>query len=128
MTVERRTRQGDAVAAQLEGYGEFVTAQQLHDDLRHAGLQVGLATVYRRLQALAEAGRLDVIRTPEGQAAYRRCNTGHHHHLICRVCGRTVELAGEEFESWLGRMAERHGFAELDHALEVYGRCEGCRG
>src|SRR5690554_1048407 len=89
----RNTWQRAAVRDLLGRLAEFRTAAQVHDELRELGDKVGLATVYRALQAMAESGEVDVIRTPEGEAAYRRCSTGHHHHLVCRRCAATVEIS-----------------------------------
>ena len=88
----RATKQRAAVAAALDAVEDFRSAQELHDLLRHQGRSVGLTTVYRTLQGLADAGEVDVLRTPDGEAVYRRCSSGHHHHLVCRRCGRTVEV------------------------------------
>lgn len=122
----RQTRQRavirDAVAASLT----FVTAQQLHDQLRAAGSRVGLATVYRTLAAMAASGELDVIRTPDGQVAYRTCSPDHHHHLICSECGRTVEVALPRLEQLIAQLAQTHGFTEVGHHLELHGRCSAC--
>ncbi len=91
----RSTRQRAAVAAALDEVDEFRSAQELHDVLKHRGDSVGLTTVYRTLQSLADAGEVDVLRTTEGEAVYRRCSTGdHHHHLVCRLCGKAVEVGG----------------------------------
>ena len=89
--VRRHTRQRAAVVAALGRRGGFVSAQDLHAALRADGDTVGLATVYRSLQALSEDGQVDVRRTADGEALYRRCSTGHHHHLVCRSCGAAVE-------------------------------------
>ena len=64
------------------------------------GDKVGLATVYRNLQAMAADGEIDMLRTDDGEAVYRACSTGHHHHLVCRDCGRTVEVEGPTVEAW----------------------------
>ena len=81
----RSTRQRTAVADVLGRVDGFRSAQELHDLLRHDGASVGLTTVYRHLQALADAGQVDVLRTDDGEAVYRRCPTDeHHHHLVCR--------------------------------------------
>ncbi|QLQ15997.1 MAG: transcriptional repressor [Micropruina sp.] len=122
----RRTRQRAAVEQLLQEADGFRTAQELHDALRHQGATVGLATVYRTLQALADAGEVDVLRTPDGQAAYRSCSSGHHHHLVCRRCGRTVEVAAPEIEAWARRMAAEHGFSEIGHEVELSGVCADC--
>ena len=124
----RHTWQRAAVRDLLEGGEEFRTAQQIHDRLRDEGARVGLATVYRALQSMADAGEVDVIRTPEGEAAYRHCSEGHHHHLVCRDCGRTVEVEGPAIERWTDHVADQHGFSEVQHHLEIFGRCSSCAG
>lgn len=123
----RSTRQRIAVRAALERAGAFRTAQELHDEMRAAGDSAGLTTVYRALQGMAAAGEIDVLRTAEGEAIYRRCATGeHHHHLVCRACGASVEVASEEIERWAATTAELHGFSDVEHTAELYGVCGGC--
>jgi Fur family transcriptional regulator, ferric uptake regulator len=122
----RRTRQRAAVNGILAVLDEFRTAQQIHDELLHHGDRVGLATVYRTLQAMTDAGELDAIRTSDGETAYRRCTTGHHHHLVCRNCGRTVEVSGPAVETWATAVAEEHGFRDISHDLEIFGTCGNC--
>jgi Fur family transcriptional regulator, ferric uptake regulator len=125
----RTTRQRTAVAELLERVDGFKSAQDLHDLLRHDGASVGLTTVYRHLQALADAGQVDVLRTDDGEAVYRRCPTAeHHHHLVCRTCGRSVEVDGPEVEAWAARVAEQHGFTDVTHTVEVFGTCASCAG
>lgn len=120
------TRQRAAVGALLERTDDFRSAQQLHESLRDSGDTIGLATVYRTLQALAEAGEVDVLRTPEGEAAYRSCSRGHHHHLVCRSCGYSVEIHPEAMEKWASDIAEEHGFTDTGHELEIFGLCRAC--
>ena len=122
----RQTRQRRAVDEVLAELAEFRTAQQIHEELRARGGSVGLTTVYRRLQALSEAGSLDAIRVTDGETAYRRCSDGHHHHLVCRVCGRTVEVSGPAVEKWANAVAEQNGFREVSHDLEIFGTCQSC--
>jgi len=125
-TPPRRTRQRTAVDAILAGREDFRTAQAIHDDLRHLGERVGLTTVYRTLQAMTEAGELDALRTADGETAYRRCSTGHHHHLVCRSCGRTVEVSGPAVEKWANAIAAEHRFRDVSHDLEIFGTCDAC--
>ena len=122
----RPTRQRAAVAALLAGTGEFRSAQELHALLRAGGDKVGLATVYRNLQAMAADGEIDMLRTDDGEAVYRACSTGHHHHLVCRDCGRTVEVEGPTVEAWATRVSAEHGFTDVHHTLEIFGTCAGC--
>jgi Fur family transcriptional regulator, ferric uptake regulator len=125
----RNTRQGDAVDAVLAGADGFRTAQELHGELRRRGDRVGLTTVYRHLSRLAELGRADVVHTADGEAQYRLCGeaaapaSDHHHHLVCRVCGRSVEVSGPEVEAWAERVASTAGYTEVSHTLEVFGLC-----
>ena len=123
----RQTRQRTAVKAALDGRDDFMSAQQLHDLLRHQGESVGLTTVYRSLQGLAEAGEVDLLVTDDGETVYRRCSPEHHHHLVCRSCGRTVEITGPAVETWADAVAREHGFSDISHTLEVFGLCAECR-
>jgi len=122
----RPTRQRAAVAAVLAENDEFRSAQELHAILRSAGDSVGLATVYRNLQAMAAEGEIDMLRTDDGEAVYRACSTGHHHHLVCRVCGRTVEVEGPTVEAWANKVSAEHGFTDVHHTLEIFGTCGAC--
>ncbi|WP_037576565.1 Fur family transcriptional regulator [Phaeacidiphilus oryzae] len=122
----RSTRQRAAVRSALDEVNDFRSAQELYDLLRHRGDGVGLTTVYRTLQALADAGEIDVLRTDNNEAVYRRCSRGHHHHLVCRECGRTVEVEGPAVEEWADEVAAAHGFTELAHTLEIFGTCADC--
>jgi Fur family ferric uptake transcriptional regulator len=110
----------------LEELDDFRSAQDLHAMLRARGDSVGLATVYRTLQALVDDGQVDVLRGSDGEAVYRRCSPVHHHHLVCRSCGRTVEVADPPVERWAAKMAAEHGFADVQHQLEVFGTCGPC--
>ena len=124
----RNTRQRAAVVSVLAEIDEFRSAQELHDLLRQQGDSVGLTTVYRTLQALAEADEVDSLRREDGETVYRRCSQGHHHHLVCRTCGHTVEVAGPAVERWADRVAQEHGFTEVDHTVEIFGYCSACGG
>ena len=123
---ERSTRQRAAVRSLLASTDEFRSAQELHAQLRSRGQSVGLTTVYRTLQSLADAGEVDVLRTDDGESVYRRCSDTHHHHLVCRSCGRTVEVEGPAVERWAREVAREHGFADATHTVEVVGTCRDC--
>jgi Fur family ferric uptake transcriptional regulator len=123
----RLTRQQSVVAEALGGADDFTSAQDLHARLRTEGHKVGLATVYRALQTLADHGEVDVLRTDDGESVYRRCSTGaHHHHLVCRSCGRTVEVEGPTVERWADAVSAEHGFRDVTHTLEIFGTCSDC--
>lgn len=123
----RSTRQRAALAALLENLDDFRSAQELHDELRKRGEGVGLTTVYRTLQQMAAAGAVDTLRTDTGESVYRLCSQHHHHHLVCRQCGSTVEISGGEVETWAADIARKHGFSDVTHTIEIFGVCDRCR-
>ncbi|WP_420175174.1 Fur family transcriptional regulator [Luteococcus sp. OSA5] len=124
---QRVTRQRLAIRSLLDEVDGFRSAQQLHELLRQGGDQVGLATVYRTLQAMFEAGEVDGIRTDEGEMVYRQCeDDGHHHHLVCRSCGRTVEISAQVVEHWAAQVAAQHNFRDAGHEIELFGLCSDC--
>lgn len=124
----RMTKQRTAILDALAGTDEFRSAQAWHDMLRHDGSAVGLATVYRSLQALSESGQVDAVVTSSGETLYRRCGAvdEHHHHLRCRVCGTAEDIEVPEFEEWAARIAKDRGFARMDHTVEITGVCAAC--
>ena len=122
----RPTRQRLAVATALQSFEDFRSAQDIHDLLRRSGDNVGLSTVYRALQAMADAGELDMLRSEGGEAVYRRCSGSHHHHLVCRTCGATVEVEGPTVERWTRTVAAAHGYSDVSHTLEIFGTCSRC--
>jgi Fur family transcriptional regulator, ferric uptake regulator len=122
----RSTRQRAAIAALLETIDDFRSAQELHDELRRRGENIGLTTVYRTLQSMAAAGRVDTLRNDTGESVYRRCSEHHHHHLVCRVCGSTVEIGDHEVEEWAAAVAAKHGFSDVSHTIDIFGVCPDC--
>jgi Fur family ferric uptake transcriptional regulator len=124
----RPTRQRAAILRALERAARPVTAQALHARMHRRGDGPGLATVYRTLQALAQAGLARTFPAGEGELAYKLCEPGHHHHLICEGCGLVVEIPSCEVEPWAARAARRRGFTVSSHQAEIFGRCAACAG
>jgi Fur family transcriptional regulator, ferric uptake regulator len=123
----RATRQRAAISSVMDDLDAFLSAQELHALLRNDGASVGLTTVYRNLQAMAERGEVDVVRRADGETLYRKCSSGeHHHHLVCRTCGFSVEIENDDVERWTDRAAKRHRFSDVSHDLELFGLCESC--
>jgi Fur family ferric uptake transcriptional regulator len=78
------------------------------------------------LQLLVDAGEVDATRLPGGEQVFRRCSRSHHHHLVCRQCGKTVEVTGPDVEQWADRVAAEHGFTDVAHTVEIFGTCADC--
>ncbi|MEO6886187.1 MAG: transcriptional repressor [Jatrophihabitantaceae bacterium] len=126
---QRATRQGAVIKNALCAAGGFVSAQDVYAALRSDGDAVGLSTVYRHLQSFVDEGAVDVIHTPDGETTYRFCGdstSGHHHHLVCRRCGRTEEIEGRVVEKWAASVAAEHGYTNVDHTVELFGTCVNC--
>jgi len=124
----RMTKQRNSVLQQLQQASGFQSAQQIHAALSASGIQIGLATVYRSLTALSANHEIDELKTAEGETLYRHCATNkHHHHLVCRECGKTKEITGPSLEHFLTSVAKTEGFTDLEHVIEIWGTCSNCR-
>lgn len=124
---QRVTKQRLAVGAALDGLEDFVSTQELHRVLQDQDIRVSLATIYRILASMADEGLVDTLRNDDGEAVYRKCDaTNHHHHLLCRRCGKTVEIEAPAVESWAAKIAKEHGFTQVQHTVEIFGLCPEC--
>jgi len=126
---QRSTAQGAAVRETLIEQDGFRSAQEVYAALRAAGHKIGLSTVYRHLQSMTEQGVADAIHTADGETTYRFCGQsadGHHHHLVCRSCGRAEEVEGRAVERWASETAKQYGYSEVDHTVEIFGICRSC--
>ncbi|HJA04086.1 MAG TPA: transcriptional repressor [Candidatus Microbacterium stercoravium] len=123
---QRNTWQREAVREALSASSGFVSAQDLHALIRDE-TGIGLATVYRTLAGFAKSGEADSLQSPEGENLFRACETaGHHHHLICRRCGNTVEIEARAVEQWARDVAAENGFSEAEHVVDIFGVCAEC--
>ena len=120
------SRSNPRVLNTLERAGGFASAQEVYHLMQRAGESIGLTTVYRSLQSLADDKIVDVLRRDDGESIYRLCGGAHHHHLVCKQCGSTVEIEGSAIERWTKAMAEEHGFREVGHTAEIFGICPAC--
>lgn len=119
----RQTEQRRAIVEVLRDSARALTAQELHGRLRG----VGLATVYRNLQRLADEGAADTLRRENGELAFLLCEGGHHHHLTCRSCGRVERVRDCRLDDWAANVAHEHGFSDVEHRAELLGTCSSCR-
>lgn len=128
MSPVRNTAQRREVIGVLSRVGGFISAQELHALISRDGGRIALATVYTQLKALVTSGDVDVVMTDRGENLYRRCVVDtHHHHLACRRCGATIEVDAPDLETWARQLAERHGYGDLRHVLELNGICAACQ-
>ena len=119
-------KSGTRVLKALELAGGFASAQEVHRLITRQGDRIGLTTIYRALQTLQKESMVDLLRRDDGEAIYRLCGDGHHHHLVCRNCGRTVEIEGGAIEEWAEAVAKSHGYRNAGHSAEIFGTCAIC--
>jgi Fur family transcriptional regulator, ferric uptake regulator len=122
----RSARRRSAVITLLGEADGFQEAKEIHAALRMGGERIALTTVYRVLQALADAGEVDVLRSPSGDSLYRLCGPDHHHNLMCRSCGRVVEFTGPTVELWVERVAAEYGYTDIGPSIGINGTCAEC--
>ena len=123
----RSTRQRAAIVALLDEVDGFRSAQELHDELRRRGTNIGLTTVYRTLQTLAGTDVVDTVRTDPASTLYRPSDVLQHGPLVVRrQCGSAVEVSGKHVEAWAAEVATRHGFSDVNHTIELFGTCADC--
>lgn len=126
MSEKRTTWQKTAVLEELSNSDEFVSAQELHQKISVSGKKLGLTTVYRALTEMVEQGLADSLSISDGEMRYRICTPEHHHHLICRGCGKTVEFDLPGFEELALKVARENSFTDLSHEIELFGLCNNC--
>lgn len=123
----RMSRQRREVLDNLASDKAFRSAQEIHSSLEQEGSSVGLATVYRNLQLLERLGDVDATRSEAGEMLYRICEAEqHHHHLICKSCGRTEEVELDGLEAAMRQLAADRGYTLTSHTVELSGLCPDC--
>jgi Fur family ferric uptake transcriptional regulator len=127
----RNTPRQRALLQILEGADGFLSAAELHSRLSAylapQGLRVGIATVYSQLRRLVQCGTVDTLHGHDGETRYwlpRR--EAHHHYLVCRSCGRALEIVADPVEEWADALGVTVGFREITHTLELFGLCDCC--
>ena len=114
------------IRALLEDEG-YSSPSEVHVRARLHCPSVGLVTVYRTLDLLAQMGFARRVHTEDGCRGYASANHGHRHHLICRQCGAVVEFEGCDLSPFLTRVSQETGFVIEDHLLELGGTCSACQ-
>jgi Fur family ferric uptake transcriptional regulator len=124
-------RNGGARRAVVELLGRqdcCLTAQEIFDELRAEGRQVGIASIYRVLELLTEQGLLQRVDLGAGTARYEPVHSSgdHHHHLVCHDCGRVEAFADDELERALRKVERRTGYSVAGHDVVLRGSCRDC--
>ena len=121
--MERQTRQRDAIRTALEAAGRPLSPQEILVSARRSQATLGLATVYRAISSMVEAGALHEVELPGAASRYELAGKQHHHHFHCRRCDGVFEV--EACPTGIGRLLPR-GFRLERHEIVLYGLCKGC--
>jgi len=127
MRAQYSTRPREQIAAILRKERRYLSAAEIYMLLKKTRAKVSLSTVYRTLDLLQAKGEASSRVDERGESTYVVCAPTHHHHAICRKCGKVEELACEALERIAGELRSHHGFELDDHAMEFFGTCASCK-
>ncbi|MFN2450645.1 MAG: Fur family transcriptional regulator [Candidatus Baltobacteraceae bacterium] len=128
MRAQYSTRPREQITGVLRDQRRYLSAAEVFELLKKARAKVSLSTVYRTLDFMQAKGEASARTDERGEASYVICEPTHHHHAICKQCGRVEDIACEAIEHLADDLFAHHHFALDDHAMEFYGRCALCRG
>jgi Fur family transcriptional regulator, ferric uptake regulator len=125
-------RSGGARRVVVEFLGDrecCVSAQEIHDGIRAAGSRIGIASVYRALEGLAELGLVQRVDLGDGIARFERGDPRgeHHHHLVCGDCGKVEPFEDSALEQAIAGIAGGRGYHVAAHEVVLRGACGDCR-
>lgn len=126
MATEYVTRPRELISRVLGGERRYLSAGDIYGRLEREQAKVALSTVYRTLEHLLAKGQVSARVDAAGETTYVSCEGAHHHHAICRVCGKVEDVDCSALEAIGDALKAHHGFALEDHAVEFFGRCNAC--
>ncbi len=123
--MRRLTVQRQAILDLINTSSQHWNAEEISRELGDRGKSVGIATVYRGLAALEDAGLIASIRLAD-RKHYEHAGKSHHDHLVCIECGAIEEFTQNRIEALQEAVAKEKGFAITGHQLVIFGRCARC--
>lgn len=123
----RLTRPRRAVLEVMAASPDTLGPMEILSRARRLYPKVGLTTVYRTMELLADLGLARRVHTEDGCHSYALHGVDHGHYLICRSCHQVVEFEGCDLSLIIRTVAEHTGFVIQDHWLELFGLCPNCQ-
>lgn len=122
--MDRKTSQRTAIKQAFLRSDRPLAPQEVLDSVLETDQKIGIATVYRNIKLLVEQDFLIPVEIPGEPSRYEVHGKHHHHHFVCRECGRVFDIEGCP-----GRIEALapEGFEVEDHEVFLYGRCPDCR-
>lgn len=122
------TKQRELIVSIFFAAGKHVSADELHHKVLKKDKSIGIATVYRTLRLLCEAGLAREHKFIDNQSRFEPLlSNDHHDHLYCVKCGKVEEFENPTIEKLQDAVAKKYGFQIESHKLEIYGLCKKCK-
>ncbi|MBC7659964.1 MAG: transcriptional repressor [Chitinophagaceae bacterium] len=123
----KHSKQRNFIIEEFLAMDSHVSAEELYSQLKNRDHNPGLATVYRTLNLLKDAGLVDQKQFSDGKSVFEvMAPDSHHDHLICLSCHKVIEFENEEIERLQELVAKKHSFKLTKHSLELFGHCSDC--
>ncbi len=103
------------------------SAESIYQQLSEAGVEIGLATVYRVLSQFEAIGLIERHIFTQDHFVYELKKEGHHDHLVCQDCHLVLEFFDANIERRQEKIANNHNFLVKDHQHIIYGICAACQ-
>ena len=123
----RKTQAGQLVADVLRAYAKPLSIQELHDRVRDRLPTTAYSTVYRIVGRLEAEGRVRRVDWRERGSRYEWAELPHHHHIVCSLCGRSVDIDDADLGFSEARVRAATGFLVDHHSIELEGICPSCQ-
>ncbi len=123
----RMTPQRLMILEQVEQAEGHVSAEEIFQRIRERYPNLNISTVYRTLELLKGLRLVTETDMGDGRVRFHAIGKGHHHHLVCSVCGKVIDLDEAELEPLSALLKQRHGFRAELHHLAIFGRCTDCQ-
>jgi len=125
----KHTGQRDTILHTFLATREHLSTDELFRLVRKKDPKIGFTTVYRTLKLLAECGLASEVAFHDGIARYEhQYNRRSHHHMVCTVCGSSVEFFSPEVDRLEQEIGRKHRYETTRHTFQIYGVCEDCGG
>ena len=121
------TRERSLILEAVLKHQEHFSVDELLFDMQQQGMRVSRATLYRTLSQMADANILSSVDFGHGHAHYENTLRPSHEHLVCKGCGKVVEVASPSFIQAVKDLAATEGFDVVSHKAQIFGICLNCK-
>ena len=123
------TKQRETLLKILYNNEEHCTPDEIYETLKEIdpNQNIGIATIYRTLNLLEEAGMVTSISFGTAGKKFELANKPHHDHMICKTCNKIIEFQDDAIEQKQLKIAREHGFKLASHLMQLYGTCKDCQ-